>query len=190
MINCGCGKTSKPYQCSMKASFECDSTCDKLLNCTIHRCSKNCHQGECDVCQEVISVACYCNNEKKEIPCAAENLGVTSYSCDKECGKTLLCGNHNCIQKCHEGPCKECQLLPKFIKYCPCGNKPIKEGDRSSCLDEIKTCGGKCQKPLKCGPLSSPHKCAANCHIGPCPSCTQSSKVRFIFKSLKSCIGN
>jgi transcriptional repressor NF-X1 len=178
MVNCGCAKSSRPYQCSMKASFECESPCEKLLNCTIHKCSKNCHQGDCGECQEMILCACFCGSDKKEIPCVAENLGVTSYACEKECGKTLSCENHKCLQKCHEGPCKECQLMPKFIKNCPCGKTSIKDGERTSCLDEIKTCSGKCSKPLKCGPLSAPHKCMSNCHNGDCPPCTQTSKVR------------
>lgn len=90
----------------------------------------------------------------------------------------LACENHKCLEKCHKGACKECLLLPKFIRSCPCGKKVIKEGERISCIDPIPTCPEKCSKFLKCGSLSSPHKCMAICHNESCPPCTQTTKVK------------
>lgn len=129
------------------------------MNCGIHRCAAKCHQGRCEDCKHMIECACYCGNERKKVPCIEENINKTDYACDKECERILACGNHKCFQKCHKEVCKECVLLPKFIKSCPCGKKPIKEDERKSCLDPILTCTDKCAKPLKCGPLSNPHKC-------------------------------
>lgn len=178
MVKCGCSKTSRPYQCSMKASFECDLVCDKSLNCGIHRCKEICHQGECEECKEMICCTCECGSETKQIPCTKENINETSYTCEKVCGKLLKCGNHYCTEKCCK-ECKECVLLPKFIKTCPCGKRAIKEGERNSCTDPLITCKSQCSKPLKCGLLSNPHKCLSNCHTSEsCPPCTQSSKVR------------
>lgn len=69
----------------------------------------------------------------------------------------LGCGNHHCEDTCHQGPCQTCTLLPEAIITCPCGARELADlspAPRQSCLDPIPTCGGKCRKPLKCGPPS------------------------------------
>lgn len=175
---CGCGKTSKTYQCSMKALFECESTCGKQLNCGIHKCLKTCHQGECDSCSQEIECVCYCENEKKNLPCTVENFDKVKFSCEQECKKMLACQNHECQEKCHSGNCKSCKLLPEYVKSCPCGKMPIKMGERKTCIDPIPICEGKCGKALRCGKLSQPHVCAKKCHLLECPPCNQTSNVK------------
>lgn len=175
---CGCGRTSKNYQCSMKAAFECDSVCDKTLNCGNHKCTKICHQGDCEDCSQELDCNCYCGAENKKIICTVENADKTKYSCEKECGKTLNCGNHKCVEKCHLGECPPCKLMPQFVKTCPCSRMSIKSDERMSCLDPVPLCQSVCKKALKCGPLSSPHLCASQCHLGVCPPCAQTSNIK------------
>ncbi|KAG5674509.1 hypothetical protein PVAND_004471 [Polypedilum vanderplanki] len=175
---CGCGKTSKTYQCSMKAAFECELICDKKLNCSLHKCTKICHQGPCNECTEQIECSCFCGAEKKILPCIVDNLDRVKYSCEKECGKLLSCGNHTCKQKCHEDDCGKCKLLPEFVLCCPCTRTPVKEGSRTSCIDPIPICENICKKALRCGKLSSPHLCQAKCHLNECPPCNQTSNVK------------
>ena len=50
-----------------------------------------------------------------ELPCDQE-----APPCGATCGKTLLCGQHNCQERCHTGPCPAtCRLL--VDKSCACG---------------------------------------------------------------------
>ncbi|KAL7043008.1 hypothetical protein ACKWTF_001359 [Chironomus riparius] len=175
---CGCGRTSKNYQCSMKATFECDSICEKVLNCGVHKCPKVCHQGDCEDCSEELECNCYCGTESKKILCTVENIDKTKYSCDNVCGKTLNCGNHKCAEKCHDGACKSCKLMPQYVKTCPCSRMSIKSETRKTCLDPVPLCDSVCKKALKCGPLSSPHLCASQCHLNECPPCGQTSNIK------------
>lgn len=175
---CGCGKTSKSYQCSMKAEFQCDNVCEKTLNCQIHKCKDKCHQGHCQNCPEELECKCFCGSETKKLPCTVENVDNTKYSCENDCGKILNCGNHKCSEKCHDKDCKPCGLLPEFIKTCPCKRMTLKPGQRVSCDDPIPLCGNICKKPLRCGSLSAPHLCPAQCHLGECPPCEQTSKIK------------
>ena len=50
-----------------------------------------------------------------ELPCDQE-----APPCGATCGKTLLCGQHHCQERCHTGPCPAtCRLL--VDKSCACG---------------------------------------------------------------------
>lgn len=34
----------------------CGDSCDKVLECGIHRCSQRCHRGPCETCRQVSHV--------------------------------------------------------------------------------------------------------------------------------------
>ena len=80
-----------------------------------------------------------------ELPCDQE-----APPCGATCGKTLLCGQHHCQERCHTGPCPAtCRLL--VDKSCACGltqrrmpcSQPLRRAacDRTdSSLSPLKTC--------------------------------------------------
>lgn len=176
--SCGCGKQTKTFLCSMKETFECEDACGKVLSCSVHQCQDPCHQGECKPCSELIEMKCYCEKESKNEICSMETALITKYSCNQECNKLLGCNNHRCALKCHPQNCENCALSPELVRNCPCGRTKVEEGQRKSCSDAIPLCKAICSKPLKCGPLSSPHVCSKTCHLGECPSCTKSTNVK------------
>lgn len=175
---CCCGKTSKMYQCNQKVEFKCDQECGKDLNCLVHKCKQSCHSGECEHCTEEIEQTCHCKREKRTVPCTKENMESLNYSCGLVCDKQLKCNNHKCKELCHEGECKDCELLPDLVKTCPCGKMQIEKDKRTSCLDPIPLCTSSCKKRLTCGQPSNPHSCNSKCHFGPCPPCNKQTAVK------------
>lgn len=176
--SCGCGKSSKLYQCSMKETFECDEICSKLLDCGVHHCSSSCHQGACTACDKQVEMKCFCQKELKSVKCSLEIAKNPEYSCGKICDRELDCKNHRCKKICHLGDCGICDLSPNVVTSCPCGKTPVAPDQRSSCLDPVPLCKSQCRKQLKCGPLSDPHFCISKCHEGNCPPCNKSSNIR------------
>jgi transcriptional repressor NF-X1 len=70
---CNGGHTTiKNVLCSVK-EVSCGNQCNKMLKCLMHKCTRNCHGGECEG-----------ENDK----------------CMKLCGKILKCG-HLCKKNCH-----------------------------------------------------------------------------------------
>jgi len=180
---CPCGGTSKRVKCEV--DLVCDQICEKLLNCGQHSCTRTCHQGNCDPCDILLTIGCYCGQSKREVICGPDTFPVTQFSCELICNKTLDCGNHTCKDPCHPGPCSPCPLNPEKVTHCPCGKISlvtlIEQGDatnRTSCTDPVATCKSTCDKLLSCGPPSSPHSCKSRCHTGPCPTCPLTTKVR------------
>lgn len=182
----------------MKGSFECDSFCEKTLNCGLHQCKEKCHPDECQPCQEPIEMKCFCERKETKIElCSAETALITKYSCDKVCEKLLGCDLHRCHFRCHSHNCPECPLSPNLINSCPCGKTIIEEGQRTICTDPIickKFSNVKCRcgrieekiacKDLigtnvickkKCGKFKScgKHKCNQTCCIDPEHLCNQ-----------------
>ncbi|XP_076278837.1 nuclear transcription factor, X-box binding stc [Lasioglossum baleicum] len=172
---CGCGKTSQTVQCSAHKLLLCDDTCDKDLNCGMHKCEKKCHHGECPSCEKTVEQECYCGKDKRKITCQS-NISLT-YSCKSVCGKLLDCGNHTCTKLCHPGVCDPCSLTPEKVTTCCCGQTPLTE-KRLTCLDPIPVCDKVCSKSLKCGQPNNPHICKATCHEGDCPICDLTTDVK------------
>ncbi|XP_037820819.1 protein shuttle craft isoform X1 [Lucilia sericata] len=175
---CGCGKTSKIMQCCLKETIECDSTCEKLLNCELHTCQEKCHEGKCPACKEKVDQKCHCAKQERQVTCTRESHDKHNYSCGKICGKNLTCGNHQCKDSCHPNECRPCKLSPDNVTSCPCGKMPIMAEQRKSCLDPIPVCEGVCGKTLKCGKATNPHHCTAKCHLGNCPPCNKQTAVK------------
>jgi transcriptional repressor NF-X1 len=175
---CFCGKNSYHAKCSDDSeNFSCQKKCEKPLNCGKHQCQQNCHKGSCLSCTVMVEASCHCNKETKEVHCGKEN-----FSCHKECGNTLNCGNHPCTKVCHEGPCAPCLYTPDRLKTCACGKMSLASlgfGNRKSCLDPVPSCGLPC--PKKC---SNNHPCKKSCHPGECPPC------KFMVEQICRCTKN
>ncbi|KAJ7529325.1 hypothetical protein O6H91_15G044900 [Diphasiastrum complanatum] len=181
--SCSCGKASFTRRCTEqeKGSICCGQPCGRRLQCGRHCCSRICHEDDCDTCEVMLTAKCFCGKMLENLPCGQldaqgkldSNKGV--YSCGGTCGSKLSCENHSCTEKCHPGPCGECELSPFKVQTCSCGKRPLKDlsGNgtaRKSCLDPVPTCGQICGKLLAC----KKHYCQDICHTGPCPSCTVS----------------
>ncbi|CAO2838765.1 unnamed protein product [Amaranthus hypochondriacus] len=172
---CPCGKEVITTRCSERKSVHtCGQVCDKVLECGRHRCDEICHVGPCEPCQIPMDASCFCKKKSETVICGDMSLkgeitpenGV--FSCNSSCGKKLRCGNHDCVEICHPGPCGECELLPSKVKTCYCGKTNITD-KRRSCLDPIPTCSGTCGKLLPCGK----HYCKDKCHSESCSCCSE-----------------
>ncbi|POW07123.1 hypothetical protein PSTT_08499, partial [Puccinia striiformis] len=124
--------TEKPCQCDKKKPVKnvrcsqpkvsCGSTCDNLLSCGAHRCSRQCHpSGQCE-------------------------------ACDRECLKPRKHCGHGCQQKCHapsscrtEDPCEAtidiqcgCGRITQKIKCASCDGRPEGNQERAlKCNDDF-----------------------------------------------------
>ena len=100
--------------------------------------------------------ACFCGAHTRSVICGSAGSQQKSYSCDKICDKLLLCGNHSCQSRCHEGECAPCDRSPQVVTRCPCGKEELTSLNaptRMSCLNFIPTCRSVCSKQLRCGPV-------------------------------------
>ncbi|CAG7703751.1 unnamed protein product [Allacma fusca] len=183
--SCPCEKQIFTVTCSGKQALLCGNRCEKVLNCGVHSCTGNCHEGACDPCGVLIRLECHCGKNSKSVPCTVETRNQHFYSCDRTCNRILTCSNHRCEDKCHP-ICKPCKLAPSQIKSCPCGKTSIAEAckirgerTRASCTDPIPTCGKPCLKELKCGGTRDRHRCLKDCHLEPdCPECPSTTSIK------------
>ncbi|KAJ0177041.1 hypothetical protein K1T71_007050 [Dendrolimus kikuchii] len=169
---CGCGAETRSVLCSSKLPQVCGRVCNRTLECGVHKCKKECHEGPCDACTEIVTQVCHCPAAKcREVECTIETGSCASWSCSGTCGRVLACGAHVCRDECHPPPCNPCKLLPETVITCPCGKTKLDKEKRKSCMDPIPLCGNICAKPLECGPAGDRHFCKIDCHQGPCPVC-------------------
>lgn len=186
--SCPCGKTTYQLPCT-EDTPTCPDTCDKLLECGIHRCSQRCHKDKCGVCLETVVKYCRCALHSKEVqcykpffcetkcknvkdcnkhPCNRKCCDGNCPPCEKPCGRTLNCGNHKCNSVCHRGPCYPCAQTEEV--YCRCGATKI----TVPCGRKNKTKPPKCNKMCSISP-DCHHEKRENhkCHFGDCPPCRQ-----------------
>ncbi len=92
----------------------CGDTCDKKLECNIHKCINRCHLGPCEQvswileleppnlgvltnlffkCRQVVVKKCRCGQKEKSMPCYMEFL------CESKCNRMKACGKHKCNKK-------------------------------------------------------------------------------------------
>lgn len=114
-------------------------SCDKVLNCGMHKCQRQCHPDACPPCDVKLKQECYCGKVARYAICNEQTKNSDRYTCGEVCDKTLKCGNHKCKMLCHEGECEPCTLGPDRIRYCPCGQTKLNV-ERISCLDPIPCC--------------------------------------------------
>ena len=158
---CNCTKNSFQVKCSSSKVPICDKKCVEKLNCKLHECDRVCHAGKCPPCDRDIEQSCYSHGDKRVVKCGSDQLAFKHqeteenffYKCDLKCDKLLQCGNHRCKERCHQGECGVCPLMPSKLVYCPCGKTQMKElliknkAIRTSCLDPVLVCDKKCEKP-------------------------------------------
>eukprot|EP00038_Savillea_parva_P008310 m.176107 g.176107 ORF g.176107 m.176107 type:complete len:1315 (+) comp14114_c0_seq1:349-4293(+) len=184
--SCFCGKSVASVRCSTEVKVTtCGETCGRPLGCGLHTCEEVCHAGPCKPCPIVESQECFCGLTESERPCGTGQAvdpsapDVRKFSCGGVCNAALECGNHQCANPCHPGPCPPCPLLPEVVTSCPCGKTQLYTlgPRRESCLDPIETCTLPCHKPLPCFADGTGHRCEETCHHGDCPPCTETVNI-------------
>ncbi|GFT66664.1 NF-X1-type zinc finger protein NFXL1 [Nephila pilipes] len=184
--SCPCGKELVVLPCTESVPL-CGDTCNKLLECELHRCSERCHYGPCEKCLQMRMMKCRCSLREKSVPCCKEFLcdikckkrrDCGRHNCNRKCcigncppcevpcGRTLNCGRHKCTSICHPGPCYPCREVVDVTCNCgatkisvPCGRKKSAVPPR---------CVSDCKRPSDCHHSErQKHKC----HFGSCPPC-------------------
>ncbi|OEJ88351.1 FKBP12-associated protein 1 [Hanseniaspora osmophila] len=142
----------------IEAMHICLKTCNQLLNCKIHRCTRKCHQGKCSPCIESDSndLVCPCG---KTVVLAPVRCGTVLPKCYHNCLKVGTkypeCDHNVNMHLCHEGDCPKCTT--SVLKKCKCYRKtPV----RTLCHINNVSCGQSCYKPLQ----SCSHQCVKKCH--------------------------
>uniref|UniRef100_A0A670J1C1 Nuclear transcription factor, X-box binding like 1 n=1 Tax=Podarcis muralis TaxID=64176 RepID=A0A670J1C1_PODMU len=192
--SCPCGKSKFSLPCTEDVPT-CGDSCDKALDCGIHRCSQRCHRGPCEICRQEVEKQCRCGKHTKQMPCHKPYLCETKCAkirdcqkhqckrkccsgncppCDQACGRTLGCRNHKCPSVCHRGSCYPC---PETVDVkCNCGKTALKV----PCGRERTTKAPKCKEPCRLPPTCHhPAREKHSCHFGPCPPCRQPCKKTF-----------
>lgn len=186
---CNCGRAKFQVKCSSNKIPQCEEKCAELLNCSVHKCEKICHSGTCGPCDFDIEIKCYSHQLIKNVKCGSiehKNSQNSMYNCDQICNKLLDCKKHRCEDKCHEGECQPCMLMPSKLINCPCGKTSTKfllinqKIIRTQCTDPVPTCEKKCSKILQCNSshTNEVHLCESKCHVGDCPPCEKIIEVK------------
>ncbi|XP_053110346.1 NF-X1-type zinc finger protein NFXL1 isoform X1 [Hemicordylus capensis] len=188
---CPCGKSKFSLPCTEDVPT-CGDSCDKDLECGIHKCSQRCHRGPCEICRQEVEKQCRCGKHTKHMPCHKPYLCETKCAktrdcqkhqckrkccsgncppCDQVCGRTLGCRNHKCPSVCHRGSCYPC---PETVDVkCNCGKTVLKV----PCGRERTTKAPRCKELCRQAPTCHhPSREKHNCHFGPCPPCRQPCK--------------
>ncbi|KAM6440614.1 NF-X1-type zinc finger protein NFXL1 isoform 2-T2 [Liasis olivaceus] len=189
--SCPCGKSKFSLSCTEDVPT-CGDSCDKVLECGIHRCSQRCHRGACEICRQEVEKQCRCGKHMKQMPCHKPYLCETKCTkirdcqkhqckrkccpgncppCDQVCGRTLGCRNHKCPSVCHRGSCYPC---PETVDVkCSCGKTVLKVPCGRERTTKAPRCKELCRQPPTCHhPIREKH----HCHFGPCPPCRQICK--------------
>lgn len=138
--------------------FSCNSTCGKLLGCRNHVCSETCHPGDCPDCNLMPGRVKSCHCGKTSLQQERKSCLDPISTCTKVCGKTLLCGIHQCQETCHAGKCPPCVVL--VTQKCRCGSTSrIVECCKTTAENEKFTCDKPCGRKKNCGR----HRCSERC---------------------------
>ncbi|XP_073198218.1 NF-X1-type zinc finger protein NFXL1 isoform X4 [Lepidochelys kempii] len=186
---CPCEKSMFFLPCTEDVPT-CGDSCDKVLECGIHRCSQRCHRGPCEICRQEVEKQCRCGKHTKRMPCHKPYLCETKCTkirdcqkhqckrkccsgncppCDQLCGRTLGCRNHKCPSVCHRGSCYPCPETVDVL--CNCGKTVLKVPCGRERSTKPPKCKELCSRPPTCHhPSQEKH----SCHFGPCPACRQS----------------
>uniref|UniRef100_A0A4X2KRY0 Nuclear transcription factor, X-box binding like 1 n=1 Tax=Vombatus ursinus TaxID=29139 RepID=A0A4X2KRY0_VOMUR len=199
-LACGeCPRSGKRFCPCQKSKFflpctedvpTCGDSCDKVLECGIHRCSQRCHRGPCEICRQEVEKHCRCGKHTKRMPCHKPYLCETKCikmrdcqrhqckrkccpgncpPCDLPCARALGCRNHKCPSICHRGSCYPC---PEIIDVkCKCGNTKVTVPCGRERTTKPPRCKELCRQPSTC---HHPNREKHRCHFGPCPPCHQS----------------
>ena len=120
---CFCGKEENPSSDPWLIAHSCGSKCGRYLRPRCgHQCVLLCHPGQhcrltsghyllisqihffsgpCPPCPVMVKASCFCGKTSNAI----KRCGVSSWSCERLCGKLLTCGEHVCKVYLFYSPC-------------------------------------------------------------------------------------
>lgn len=185
---CPCGKSKYSLPCTEDVPT-CGDTCEKVMECGLHKCSMRCHRGPCETCRQEVEKQCRCGKYSKLMPCHKEYLCESKCPktrncqrhqckrkccsgncppCDQSCGRTMGCRNHKCPSVCHRGSCYPC---PETVDVkCNCSTTCIKVPCGRERTTKPPKCKELCRNPPTCHHSSRERH---RCHFGACPPCRQ-----------------
>lgn len=145
-------------------AFNCESTCDRDLDCGHHRCDKTCHSQEANAghCPQSPDVITHCPCGKTSLDDLTETKRASCTdpipSCTKPCQSMLACG-HVCPEVCHTGDCPSCRQVVDI--NCRCGRTTSKTICHQG-IEEPPQCMRICRTTMNCGR----HACDEHCCAG------------------------
>ena len=130
-------------------AYSCGGTCNRLLNCGVHRCEEQCHDA-CKPCHAVIGTAtCACGHQSREILCGSDS--ATSFSCGESNLVQMDCGVHSALKRCGDED-RKCPYSPSaWGNWCACRTTPLSDLNRKTCTDPIPSCSKPTVRTLPCG---------------------------------------
>ncbi|CAB3990085.1 NF-X1-type zinc finger NFXL1 [Paramuricea clavata] len=185
---CPCGKTTLDLPCTEDVP-PCGDTCELLLSCGHHNCTRRCHSGPCETCRQMVNKICRCGKREKSIQCSQEFICDIKCPklkncqrhqcrrkcchgqcppCEQICGRQLSCKNHKCPSVCHRGLCYPCPLTKDVS--CNCGSTTLTVPCGRERVTKPPKCSQVCKTPSNCHHLI---RKSHRCHFGPCPPCKQ-----------------
>jgi NF-X1-type zinc finger protein NFXL1 len=133
MVECFGQHQTRQLDCSKSESFSCGGPCDRLLQCTNHKCELECH-----IVTDPIGIG---------------KAGKDCEECRRPCEKPRPSGcRHSCSLLCHPGDCPPCKERLRMACHCKSSSLFIEcsvwtsatEGKRK----EILSCHGHCPKQV------------------------------------------
>ena len=175
-IKCRCGRTTSTTICHQGhlEQPQCMRVCRATKNCGRHECGEHCCPSE--------RIASERQAQRKKgrplhsHPHFADDDFEPEHICTRTCDRPLKCGNHNCPELCHKGPCNTCREAIFDEISCACGRTVLQPP--LPCGTRPPPCRFECERVKDCGHSQVPH----NCHLDdePCPKCP--------FLTTKSCL--
>ncbi|KAI0404222.1 hypothetical protein F4802DRAFT_568469 [Xylaria palmicola] len=133
-------------------SFDCGQPCGRPFDCANHNCQRECHpedeaSAHCPFSPDLIT-HCPCGKTPiSNITTPRKSCLDPIPTCGKVCSKHLDCG-HYCQDKCHSGPCSQCNQEVELD--CRCG----RTGTSVICHERDlhhPLCDKICRVQLNCG---------------------------------------
>lgn len=164
-VTCRCGRTTTDIICCERTAEApcCSRVCRTQLNCGRHECGVRCCPGEKKAGERQTSKR---KHRPLNAPPVFEEIEAEHF-CTRECGKPLKCGNHNCTDLCHKGPCRSCLEAIFHEIACACGRTRL--DPPQPCGTRPPKCNYKCSRRQDCGHPPVDHTCHEDSE--PCPSC-------------------
>ncbi|KAH7328838.1 putative NF-X1 finger transcription factor [Stachybotrys elegans] len=161
-IPCRCGRVTTDSLCHQGDLQQplCMRVCQAHLSCGRHRCTEHCCAGEKKAAERAAA------KRKHRVPSQVPAIEA-EHICIKTCGRPLKCGNHDCQQICHRGPCGSCPEAIFHEISCDCGRTVLQPPQ--PCGTRPPECRFDCQRRPSCGHPAVSH----NCHPDDvaCPKC-------------------
>lgn len=161
-ILCRCGRVSSKSMCHQGITEPplCMRICQATLSCGRHKCGDHCCAGEKKASERQAA-------RRKHRVTPQDTAVEAEHICIKTCGRPLKCGNHNCQQICHRGPCASCPEAVFTEISCNCGRTVLQPPQ--PCGTPVPECRFNCQRRPSCGHPPVDH----NCHPDDiaCPKC-------------------